>query len=152
MDHAKCDDEPAFSDKQWAWLEISWLSFGISHLQQLQNSFHNSASNIFHIALYFCSILVMINNNQECILNHTMRVKSPLYREYACILQSGYIIMHNHTTSLPPIIQQLLTNNIHYKYYTYVVTVCQHFMMCIGLDNAEYGVDFFEVVLVLPRQ
>ena len=46
VDHAKCDNEPAFSDKQWTWLEISWLLlsvFGISHLQQQQNSFHNSA-------------------------------------------------------------------------------------------------------------
>ena len=94
----------------------------------------------------------MINNNQECTLNHTTRVKSPLYREHACVIQSGYIHMRNYTTSLPPIIQQLLTNNIHYKYYTYVVTVCQHFMMCISLDNAEYGVDFFEVVLVLSQQ
>ena len=46
VDRAKCDDEPAFSDKQWTWLEISWLLlsvFGISHLQQQQNSFHKSA-------------------------------------------------------------------------------------------------------------
>ena len=46
VDHAKCDNELAFSDKQWTWLEISWLllsAFGISHLQQQQNSFHNSA-------------------------------------------------------------------------------------------------------------
>ena len=46
VDHAKCNNEPAFSDKQWTWLDISWLLlsvFGISHLQQQQNSFHNSA-------------------------------------------------------------------------------------------------------------
>ena len=60
--------------------------------------------------------------------------------------------MRNYTTSLPPIVQQLLTNNIHYKYYNYAVAVCQHLMVCIGLDNAEYGADFFKVVLVLPRQ
>ena len=38
----------AFSDKQWTWLEISWLllsAFGILHLQQQNNFFkiYNSA-------------------------------------------------------------------------------------------------------------
>ena len=40
-----CDDEPAFGDNQWTWLEISWLllsAFGILYLQLQQNSFHNS--------------------------------------------------------------------------------------------------------------
>ena len=53
--HAKCDNEPAFNDKQWTWLEISWLLhsvFGISHLQQQQNSFHNSAIYSTYVVLY----------------------------------------------------------------------------------------------------
>ena len=39
------DDELAFSDEQWTFLEISWLllsDFRILHLQQQQNSFHSS--------------------------------------------------------------------------------------------------------------
>ena len=54
VDHAKCDDEPAFSYKQWTWLEISWLQFsgcGISHLQQ-QNSSHISAIYVPHSTLF----------------------------------------------------------------------------------------------------
>ena len=86
----------------------------------------------------------MINNNQECTLNHTTRVNESIVQRAHMrnTVWIHYVMRHYcHTTSLPPIIQQLLTNNIYYKYYTYVVTaVCQHFMMCIGLDNAEYVV------------
>ena len=37
-------------------------------------------------------ILVMINNNQQCTLNHTTHDKSPFNRERACLMQSGYIM------------------------------------------------------------